>query len=305
MPFLPVPAGVAITFGIAAVLPSAALAQMPKPGETAVATSLSGVYQFDTDLDHGGDFHFAAGIVSGSITRGITPEFSAGLKLRYDYEDWQFSQPARFGGSAPWSHLNAPGFTIDLKYAAAPDLVLGLSPVFGWSYESGAKVGDALTFGAIATATKVYSPSLVLGLGAGVIRQVNETKVFPLLIVRWQIDERWRIANPFPAGPAGGVGLELAYSPDERWDFAVGGSYRSTRFRLDDHGAGDAGVGAYRFYPLFARIARNFGPRTRVDLYAGVALGGHLSVTDTNGTTIAKDDYSAAPLLGLTLSHRY
>ena len=183
--------------------------------------------------------------------------------------------------------------------------MLGLSPVFGWSYESGAKVGDASTFGAIATATKVYSPRLVLGLGAGVIRQVNETKVFPLLIVRWQIDERWRIANPFPAGPAGGVGLELAYSPDERWDFAVGGSYRSTRFRLDDHGAGNAGVGAYRFYPLFARIARSFGPRTRVDLYAGVGLGGHLSVTDTNGTTIARDDYSAAPLLGLTLSHRY
>ena len=36
-----------------------------------------------------------------------------------------------------------------------------------------------------------------------------------------------------------------------------------------------------------------------------VALRGHLPVTDASGTTIAKDDYSAAPLLGLTLSHRY
>jgi hypothetical protein len=305
MQFMPLSARIAIALSVALCVPDAASAQMPKPGETAVSTSLSGVYQFDTDLDHGGDFHFAAGIASGAIAHGITSDFSVGLKLRYDYEDWQFAHPARFGGAAPWSHLNAPGFIVDLNYAAAPDLVLGLAPVFGWSYESGAKVGDALAYGAIVTATKVYSPSLVLGLGAGVIRQVDETKVFPFLIVRWQIDERWRLENPFPAGPAGGVGLELTYSPDERWDFAVGGAYRSTRFRLDDHGAGDAGVGAYRFYPLFARIARKFGPRTSVDLYAGVALGGRLSVTDASGTTIAKDDYSAAPLLGLTLSHRY
>ncbi len=127
----------------------------------------------------------------------------------------------------------------------------------------------------------------------------------PFVIVRWQIDDRWRLANPFPAGPAGGAGLELAYSPDERWEFAAGGAHRTTRFRLDGDGVTNGGIGENKYFPLFARISRNFGPRTQVDLYAGIAVGGRLSVSDAHDNTLAKDDYSVAPLVGLTLSHRY
>ena len=118
---------------------------------------------------------------AGSVTRQITPQFSAGLALRYDYEDWKFSRPVAFGGVAPWSHLNAPNISVDLGYAFDSDLQVGISPLFGWAFESGAKTGDALTYGAILAATKVFSPSLMLGAGVGVVRQIDETKVFPFV----------------------------------------------------------------------------------------------------------------------------
>ena len=305
MPCRAFPHAVALASLAAALLPTAALAAKPQPGEVSASAALSGIYQFDTDLDHGGDFHWAAGIASGRVTRQITPQFSTGLALRYDYEDWKFSRPVAFGGVAPWSHLNAPNISLDLGYAFDSDLQVGISPLFGWAFESGAKTSDALTYGAILAATKVFSPSLMLGVGVGVVRQIDETKVFPFAIVRWQINDRWQLGNPFPAGPAGGAGLELTYAPDDHWEFAGGGAYRSTRYRLDDAGIAPGGIGENRFFPLFARVSRNFGAQTKVDLYAGVALGGRLKVQDANGTTIAKDDYSTAPLIGVTLSHRY
>jgi hypothetical protein len=299
------PRTVAIATLAAAMLPTALLAQTPQPGAISASAALSGINQFDTDLDHGGDFRWAAGIASGRVTRQITPQFSAGFALRYDYEDWKFARPVAFGGAAPWSQLNAPNISLDVGYAFESDLQVGISPLFGWAFESGAKTSDALTYGAILVATKVFSPGLMVGAGMGIVRQIDDTKVFPFLIVNWQIDDRWRLGNPFPAGPAGGAGLELTYAPDERWEFAGGGAYRSTRYRLDDVGIAPGGIGENRFFPLFARVSRKFGAQTKVDFYAGVALGGRLKLEDANGARFAKDDYSTAPLIGLTLSHRY
>lgn len=289
----------------AALLPTAPFAATPQPGEVNASAALSGIYQFDTDLDHGGDFRWAAGIASGSITRRIAPQFSTGLALRYDFEDWKFSHPVAFGGAAPWSHLNAPNISVDLGYAFDADLQIGISPLFGWAFESGAKTSEALTYGAILVATKVFSPSLMVGAGMGIVRQIDDTKVFPFLIVNWQIDDRWRLGNPFPAGPAGGAGLELTFAPDDRWEFAGGGAHRSTRYRLDDAGVAPGGIGENRYFPLFTRVSRNFGAQTKVDFYGGIALAGRLKVEDTSGTAVAKDEYSTAPLLGVTLSHRY
>ena len=62
---------------------------------------------------------------------------------------------------------------------------------------------------------------------------------------------------------------------------------------------------APRFAPLFARVTRNLGPRTRIDLYAGVCVLGRLSVDDANSNGFAQDDYKTAPAIGITLAHRY
>lgn len=282
-----------------------AFAQAMQPGEVSVSTAISGVNQFNTDLDRGGDFRWAAGIASGSVTRQLTREWSAGFAVRYDYDAWNFSNPAAFGGKAPWENLNAPNVSASLTYAIAPDMLVGFVPSFGWSFESGAKTGDALVYGAIFSATKVFSPNLVLGIGASVVHQIDENKVFPFVIIQWQIDEHWRLANPFRAGPAGGAGLELAYSIDDNWEIAGGGAYRSYRFRLKDNGLTPDGVGENRFFPLFARLTRKFGARTKLDVYAGVSAGGRLSVDNSQGSEVARDDYKTAPAIGLTLSHRY
>jgi hypothetical protein len=295
-------AAAVLTFALAS---GPAAAQTMKPGEVSASTSVTAVAELNTDLDRGGSFRWGAGIFAGTLTRQFTPELAAGVTVRYSYEAWKFDNPAAFGGKVPWDNLNAPNIAVNFSYAVAPDVSIGVSPTLGWSYESGASTGDALVYGAIVTATKVFSPALVLGVGASVVRQIDETKAFPFVIVRWQIDDHWLLANPFPAGPAGGAGLELSYAWDENWEIAGGGAYRSYRFRLSDTAATPNGIGENRFVPVFARVTRKLGPRSRLDLYAGISAGGRLSTENSNGGAQVHEDYKTAPVLGFTLSHRY
>jgi hypothetical protein len=289
----------------AACVPVLAIALTAKPGDTTASTRLTGVNQFSTDLDRGGDLHWASAIASRIVTRQFTPELAAGVAVRYGYESWKFGSSAAFGGSAPWGNLNAPNVAFNFSYAMTPDVQIGMVPSIGWGYESGANTGGALIYGAILSATKVYSPALVLGVGASVVRQIDETKVFPFLIVRSQIDDRWLLANPFPAGPAGGAGLELAYAIDDNRELAGGGAFRSSRFRLKDDGPTPGGIGENRFFPAFARLTRKFGSKTRLDFYAGVSAGGRLTVENAQGRQVGQDDYTTVPAIGLTLAHRY
>ena len=277
-------------------------AQERKPGDVTASASLTGIGQLDSDLDAGGSFRWNGVVAAGNVTWQLSSQFAAGLDLRYDFERWKFAGPGVFGDTAPWGDINRPAVGLKLAYQHSSDLAAFVAPQFEWDYESGAGAGNAQNFGAVVGVTKVFSPKLILGLGAGVFRQIDETKVFPFVIVRWQIDDRWRLGNPVQAGPAGGAGLELAYALDANWELAGGGTYREYRFRLKNDGPVPGGIGENRGIPVFARLSRKLGANGRVDLYAGAVLGGRLEVTSADGNKTTSSYYGAAPLLGITVA---
>lgn len=280
-------------------------AQGAAPERLAGSAALTGFVQFNASLDDGGRSSWAGGLASGTLTQQLTPQLGAGLSVRYDYQSWSFNAPTAFGGVAPWTNLSAPQVALDLRYAYRPDLVVGIRPTVGWAYETGARTGDATTYGAVVSLTKVYSPDLVLGLGVSAFRRIDKTQALPFLIVDWKFDEKWRLANPFPAGPTGGAGLEFVYTPNERWEFAQGIGYRNYRFRLKQDGPTPGGIGENSFIPLFARFSRTFSRDLRLDLWAALVAGGKLAVDDANGDGRFHDDYKAAPGLGATLAWRF
>ena len=275
-------------------------AQM-QPAATSARASITGYAQFNTTLDSGGRFNWAGGLASASATRQLTAQLSAGLSARYEFQSWNWHEPTAFGGVEPWKNVNAPSVGIDLGYAYAPDLILSLRPIVAWDYESGASTGDALTWGAVASATKVFSKDLVLGLGVGVFRRIDKTQALPFLVINWRLSDKWRIANPFQAGPAGGAGLEAVYSPDERWEIAEGISYRNYRFRLATDNATPSGIGENSFIPIFLRVTRKLSKDARIDFYGAIATFGKASVDDQNGGGRYSDDYNIGPALGATL----
>jgi hypothetical protein len=295
----------AFAASIAALIAAPAFAQAPAPGDVTTSAAIAGIAQFDTGLDQGGDFRWGGLQASANVTRQFAPDFAAGLTLRYDYQDWSFDNPRAFGGVAPWSNVNAATIGLNLAWSPTPEWRIGFNPTVEWSGESGASAGESLNYGAVVSATRIFSPDLVVGLGAGVFRQIDDTKVFPFLVVNWKITDRLRLNNPLQAGPAGGAGLELAYTLGDGWEMGVGGSYRSYRFRLKSDGPVPGGIGENRFFPAFARLSYAFGVATRLDLYAAAFLNGELNVMRADGSDLYSDKYNAAPAVGLALSHRF
>jgi len=295
------------SIGLACLLPvfQSAMAQPIAPGATVTSVGVTGLSQFDTGLGSGGSFNWQDASANLNVTRQFTNQFAAGVNVRYGYQNWKWTSPTAFNGRGPWSSIETPALGMNFSYALTPEWRLGFVPTVEWSGESGTGTGGTATYGAVVSAARRFSKDLTLGLGAGVFRQIDQTKVFPYLIVNWNITDKLRLSNPLPAGPSGGAGLELSYALTEKWTLGGGGAYRSYRFRLNDTGPVPGGIGQNKFVPLFGRLSYQFAPSTRVDLYAAATVGGNLSVVDSSGNTPYSDSYKTGVAAALSLSHRF
>jgi hypothetical protein len=240
--------------------------------------SVTPVYEGKGDLDQGGDFSVWRAIVRGGVVGDLGGGNSAGVTLNYDYSDYSFSNPAAFGGVAPWNIVQRYGVAVPLVFALPEGWSLGVIPSVDWFKENGANSGDSVVWGGIVSATKRFADGNRLGLGVGVYDRIEKTSAFPFLIVDWRFSDRWRLVNPLAAGPTGPAGLELDYRLDSNWGLGIGGAWRLTRFRLSESGPVPNGVGEERGLPVFLRATRNFGAQMSLHVYAGVVAAGELRV---------------------------
>lgn len=264
------------------------------------------VYQFETGLDKGGDFSVSQVFLGFDATAPVSRKALLTLSLNYKLADYDFSGVPGFTGSAPWNRTQYFGITPRLFIRGTNQWNYIVAPTVGWSAATDADLSDSLIYGAsfIAARTTV-NRRLTIGPAVGLFRQVERTIFFPFLLINWKITNHLTLANPFRAGPAGPGGLELVYTPNGKWEFAGGGAARIYRFRLSDDGPVPEGVGQQSGLPLFARVTRKFGPRFKMDFYAGVDVAGQLRIDDSHGDSLAIDDYDVAPILALTFAGRF
>ncbi len=278
-----------------------AAAQSPATG----SFSLTPVYQTDSALDSGGNVGYTAVYTTLGESWTLDARSTLRLGLNLDYEDWHFSDIPAFGGLQPWGDLYRFGISLPYSYTSEGGWRWTLSPTVEYSAESGAELSDALEYGASLSAARRWSDNLTLGLGVGVYERIEQTRVFPFLIVDWRMTERLRVTNPLSAGPAGPAGLELSYALDSGWELGIAAAYRSFRFRLDDRGTVPGGIGENDYIPLVARIGRRFSEALRLDFYAGASLDGRLRVEDANGIERYDQNRDPAAILGLSLIGRF
>jgi hypothetical protein len=267
--------------------------------------SVTPVYQGTSDLDGGGDFTASRIGVLAGMAGSLGSGNRAGVTLNYDYVDYSFSNPVRFGGVVPWNIVQHYGVSVPLSFALRDDWSLGVTPSLDWFKENGADSAESRVWGGVVSATKRFPDGNILGFGVGVFEQIEKTSAFPLLIVDWRLSDRWRLVNPLSAGPTGPAGLELDYLFDNGWSVGLGAAYRSLRFRLSSRGPVPNGVGEERGLPVFVRGTYNFDKQTALHLYVGVVAAGEMRVYDPSGNKLRDDNFDAAPLLGATLTARF
>jgi hypothetical protein len=134
---------------------------------------------------------------------------------------------------------------------------------------------------------------------------LEETQFFPFMIVNWRINEWFRIANPFEAGPSGPAGLEFIYTPTQNWEVGIGGAYRSYRFRLEEDSAVSNGIAENEFLLGFLRVQRRLTEHLKLDLVCGALFEGKLTIENSHGGHVASDAYDPAPVFAATFSGQF
>ncbi len=266
--------------------------------------SVTPIWQGNATIDNGGDFDAAGVAIRAGTGSGFGAGHRAGITFHYDYLDYDFSSRTAFG-DAPWSQMQRFGFSVPFMFSGADGWFYGITPSVEWSRENGADLGESVIYGGILSATKAFAPDQRLGLGLGVFSDLEETKLIPILVVNWRLNDRWSLVNPLPAGPAGPAGLELNYRLDNGWDLGLGAAYRSLRFRLSENGPAPDGVGVERGVPIFLRLSADLSDQASFFLYAGAVVGGELRVEDSSGNLLREESFDPAPLLGATFRMRF
>ncbi len=266
--------------------------------------SASYVHQFDTDIGSNGQFRLDRALVRADARKKVSDRVTLGVGANYDYSGYSFT--GRFNNqiAVPWDEVHALNLSVSALFDLDKNWKLFVAPSVGVAAESGADWGDSLVTGGIAWASYRFSPSLTLGLGAGVFSKPEEVSAFPLIIVDWKITDRLRLANPLQTGPAGPAGLELSYKLND-FTIAGGGAYRSTRFRLDELGPVSNGVGEDRSFPLWARFSAKLGKAGTLGIYGGAMVGGKMTIEDRSGQKISDERYDASPFLSATISFKF
>jgi hypothetical protein len=266
--------------------------------------SVSPVFE-DADLDTDGGFSVGGVILRAGTSTGFGNGNRAGITVNYDYFDYSFDDPKAFGGVAPWRILQRTGFSVPLSFAASDGWSLGVTPAFDWFKENGAQSSDALSWGATLTAAKRFPDGNVLGIGLAAFERIEDTSLFPFLIVDWRFSERWRLINPLAAGPTGPAGLELDYLFDNGWTVGVGAAFRESRWRLSASGPVANGIGQISGVPVYLRASRSFDRSITFNAYIGAVANGELRVESPSGNLLRKEEFDLAPLVGLNITARF
>jgi len=267
--------------------------------------AITPVYQFDSDLDSGGNVGYAAVFTAFRGNWTLDSHSSLGVGLRFDAEDWRFNDIGTLGGVQPWDRLYRVGLSIPYSYTTDGGWRWTFSPTVEYSGESGASVSDSLEYGALVSAARRFHTGLTLGLGVGVYDRIDETRAFPFLVVDWRITDHLRLTNPLSAGPAGPAGLEISYTLGSGWEVGIAAAYRSFRFRLDENGPIPNGIGENQNVPLVARIGRKISDTLSFNFFVGATLAGSLRAEDQNGNRLYDEDRDPTALIGLSLAARF
>ena len=257
--------------------------------------------QWPTRLENGGDMRWSAWRVEAGVIRPRPEGWTLGGGIQYIVQDFRFDAPPAFGGVEPWERVDA----LSISLFAAPRLpdpwTLRISPSVRMSHEFSADTHDAWAYGLVVSAQGRVHPTLQLGFVAGVFRDLERTRGFPLLAVDWRPTDSFRVTNPRPAGPAGPAGLEASWSIRPEWTLGLGASYYSDRFRLQDHPDREEDIGQWRGVPAWLRASWRKGP-FQATLLAGYILSGELKTETEGGRTLIKEDADPAPFAALVIS---
>lgn len=264
-------------------------------------------HQSRADLkDSSGDFGLDRWFVSAGVAYAWDRRNSLGFNVGIGRSDYEFGEQTDFGGGNPWGEIEDTRASVVARFKFSETGTAILIPTVRFNGESGADSGDSRTFGLFAGAAWRVSEKLTIGPGIGVFSKLEDgTRAFPILIVDWDITERWNLATGGGLAASQGPGLTLSYKVSERWKAGLTGRYEKLEFRLDDEGVAPGGIGRDESFPLVFSGVFDANPTASFTIFAGVELAGKLKLKNEFEELVDESKYDPAAIFGATVSLRF
>ncbi|MFC1690396.1 hypothetical protein ACFL07_12220 [Pseudomonadota bacterium] len=261
----------------------------------------------NADLDEGdGGFSVNRWFLGLGVTYAWDRRNSIGLSVGGGSTSYDFDDTPAFGPDGPWKKIEDSRISIVGRIGFGETGQIFIIPSFRYSGEDDSKTSDGRTWGLLAAATWRINPDLSIGPGVGVFSRLEDgTRVFPILAIDWNINEKWYLGNGRGLGASQGPGLTLSYKFNKQWSLGLSGRYERNEFRLNEKGATPGGLGEDRRFPLV--LSGNWQPnrKVRLNLFAGIEMGGRLKLKNEFDELLAESDYDPAAIFGGTFNIRF
>lgn len=253
------------------------------------------LYQSNSALDNGGEFSLDQATIQYDLSRFLADGDSYGFSTSYTVWGYDFSNTPSLGGAAPWGDINLLDLGVPIRYKLANGWRVFALPSIRSAFEDDASFSDGLTYGGIFGASYEVSDRLTIGPGFGAFSSIEESvNFFPIILINWELNDYWSVETGRGLGATLGPGVFMNYDPDKDWRIQFGGRYESLRFRLDDDGVASGGAAEDKNFSLFAGARYSPNPGMQLSLYAGWKFSGTLTIDDSTGAEVSKEDYDDA-----------
>jgi hypothetical protein len=260
------------------------------------------IYQFDSNIDGGGDFNVARFSSALDAETALSDSLDLSLRFTYGLDLYDFADAAGLAstGAEPWEDIHTAAAGALFTWHASQDVSLFAGPLVQSSRESNADFTDGVTAGGIIGGSYVFSQEFVLGGGLIITSQIeDDVRVTPFVVIHWQVGGRNRVASRTTGNILTRAGVEFVVDAGEGVEFALGVASYFSRFRLDDQGVAPDGVGQDESTPLWMRASFQLNPNVRLEAIAGAVFDGTLRLEDDNGDRIAERDYDISGFIGV------
>ncbi|MBC7834953.1 MAG: hypothetical protein H7Y88_07610 [Phycisphaerales bacterium] len=176
------------------------------------------------------------------------------------------------------------------EVGVAPILAFVIDEQWSWflgggvraSGESGADIGESLTYGGFGGARYAFSEDLALSFGLGVrTRLEDDPYVLPVLGLEWQINDKVRFATE-------GLGARVTAAIDDEWSVWISGAYESREFRLEEDGPLPDGVVNDSRFPIGVGVQWKPSANLVFEVAGGVVVWQEFEIDDSDGDEVAE-----------------
>ena len=254
-------------------------------------------HRANSDVDDGGESSLTSARFAGALAMNVNEKISFSFLGSYTFNHYDWKEVA----TDPWEDIHTVRLTALMHYNLNERWSVFFGPAAGFSAEDGAEISTSDSAGGIAGFGYRPNDRLSLGLAVGVFSRIeDDAAILPVPIVDWRFADDWALHIGFKEVAAnGGVGADISYRLNERWELSGGVQFQQRRFRLSDNGSIPDGIGRDRSASVFFEARWEPSSNFALEGLIGVAAGGEYRIEDENGHKLGDTDYDPSALFGL------